>query len=64
MGTGATSRGLKIYLPLTLVVVVAAIYANSLDNPFLLRDQVAVVQQKNVTQGNGWWRLWLDDDGK
>ncbi len=59
---GATSRGIKFYLPLTLLMVVAAIYVNSLSNPFLLHDRVAIVQQDDVTKPGGWWRLWLSDD--
>jgi Flp pilus assembly protein TadD len=50
--SSSTSR---VLLPLTLVLVGAAIYANSLDGPFLLDDGPAIVDNPSIRQ---LWPPW------
>jgi len=51
----------KLFLPLAMGILVIAFYTSSLDNPFMLDDHTAIVNNPDVIEPGGLTRLWLND---
>ncbi len=51
----------RFYLPLAMGVLVLGLYVSSLDNPFILDDHAAIVDNPDVSESQGILTLWVRD---
>src|SRR5262245_12880078 len=57
-----TSRkAVWLLLPAILLALSLGLYANSLNNPLIIDDPIAIQFHPDVAQPDGLWRLWTRD---
>lgn len=59
MSTGESARTVRLVFPVLLAALIGIFYISSLDNPFLLNDFTAIVNNPDVTVPQGVLGPWL-----